>query len=90
MAFLKLKWKDHVVKNPRTYKQITNSDGTVTQTPAPGEVLQQGTPQSATNFNRLEEGLQGYSATVDQLVTLVDAMAMEQETMKAQLEALKG
>ena len=90
MAFLKLKWKDHVVKNPRTFRQTTNSDGTVTQTPAPGEVLQQGTAQSAANFNRLEEGLQGYSAAVDQLVTLVDAMEMEQQIMKEQLEALRG
>lgn len=90
MAFLKIKWKDHVVKRPRTYTQVTNADGSVTQTPAPGEVLQKGTPQSATNFNRLEEGLQAWSAAVDQLVTLTDAMEMEMETMKAQLEALKG
>lgn len=51
------KWKDEVVEHPYRYKETTNSDGSIEHTPDPGEVLQQGTPQSATNFNKLEYGL---------------------------------
>ena len=48
-------WKDHVVQRPRTYTEATNSDGSKTFTPAPGTVIQQGTAQSATNFNTMDE-----------------------------------
>ena len=57
MAYEPLNWKDHVVRRPRTYTEVTNSDGSKTLTPAPGEVLQQGTPQSATNFNHMDDGI---------------------------------
>ena len=43
MAFNRTKWQDHVVERPRTFTEVTNADGSVTHTPAPGEVLQQGT-----------------------------------------------
>lgn len=57
MAYNRTKWQDHVVERPRTFTEVTNADGSVTHTPAPGEVLQQGTPQSATNFNNIEDAL---------------------------------
>ena len=57
MAYKRTNWKDHVVERPRTYTEAANSDGSKTFTPAPGEVLQQGTPQSATNFNHMENGI---------------------------------
>ena len=55
--FDRIDWKDHVVERPRTYTEVTNGDGSKTYTPAPGEVYQQGTPQSATNFNLMEDGI---------------------------------
>ena len=51
-------WKDHVVQYPDRRKITDNGDGTSTVEKATGEVIQQGTPQSATNFNNMEDGIQ--------------------------------
>ena len=51
-----LVWKDHVTDAPRTYIIEQNPDGTITLQPA-GEVIQQGTSQSASNFNNVEQGV---------------------------------
>lgn len=51
-------WKDHVTQYPNRREIIDNGDGTVDVTKAQGEVIQQGTPQSATNFNNQENGIQ--------------------------------
>ena len=50
-------WKDEVVQYPYRYKETQNSDGTVEHEPSPGTVMEQGTPQSATNFNHMENGI---------------------------------
>lgn len=78
MAFNRTKWQDHVVERPRTYTEVTNSDGSVTHTPAPGEVLQQGTPQSATNFNNIEDALQHLSVAYDMLFSITQAQLRAQ------------
>ncbi|MBQ8331150.1 MAG: hypothetical protein IJX94_01455 [Clostridia bacterium] len=49
-------WKDHCVEPGNTYIAKNNADGTVTLTPT-GKILQQGTNQSATNFNNMEAGI---------------------------------
>lgn len=51
-------WKDHVTQFPNRRIITDNGDGTVTVEKAQGEVIQQGTPQSATNFNNMENGIQ--------------------------------
>ncbi len=88
MAYNRTSWKDHVVERPRTYTEATNDDGSKTFTPAPGEVLQQGTPQSATNFNNLEEGILHFSVAFDWMFTIMQAQAREITTLKEQLETL--
>lgn len=50
-------WQDEVVEYPYRYTETENADGTITHTPAPGETLKEGTPQSATNFNHMETGI---------------------------------
>ena len=50
-------WKDHVVEYPKRITLTDNGDGTYTIEPSPGEIIQQGTPMSATNFNNLEDGI---------------------------------
>ena len=74
-------WKDHIVERPRTYKEVLNGDGSKTFTAAPGEILQQGTPQSATNFNHMDEALQHVSIAYDLLQTTSQAIirAMQDE-----------
>lgn len=51
-------WKDHVTQYPNRRQLTTNPDGTTEVAKAQGEVIQQGTPQSATNFNNQENGIQ--------------------------------
>lgn len=88
----KIGWKDHVVQRPRTYTEVVNSDGSKTFTAAPGEVIQQGTPQSATNFNTMEEALQHISIAYDMLVMTHQAEMRDAQkriaTLEAQVEAL--
>lgn len=54
MPYNKTEWQDRVVEKPRTYQVTNNPDGTITLTPAPGTVVQAGTPVNATNMNNLE------------------------------------
>ena len=50
-------WKDEVVEHPYRYKEVQNEDGSVEHNPDPGTILQEGTPQSAANFNNAEYGI---------------------------------
>lgn len=87
-------WKDHVVERPRTYTETVNGDGSKTFTAAPGAVIQQGTPQSATNFNHLEEGLTNYAAAFDMLLTIHQAEMRQAQAdiaaLQEQVAALAG
>ena len=83
----RIRWKDHVVERPRTYTKVTNADNSETFTPAPGEVLQQGTPQSATNFNAMDEALQHLSIAYDMLMTITQAELRDNKDRIATLEA---
>lgn len=56
--YTQTEWKDHVTQYPNRRIITNNSDGTVEVTKAQGEIIQQGTPQSATNFNNQENGIQ--------------------------------
>lgn len=51
-------WKDHFVEFARRYSMTQGeSAGLVYLHPAPGEVEQQGTPQNAANFTRMDYGI---------------------------------
>lgn len=50
-------WQDHVTEFEDRYTESRNEDGTITHTPVEGETLQKGTPQSAKNFNHMEDGI---------------------------------
>lgn len=58
MAYTKTVWKDRVVQNPRTYTKTDNADGSITLTPKPGVITEEGTPISAANMNRLENAVE--------------------------------
>ena len=84
MAYKRTNWKDHVVERPRTYTETSNDDGSKTYTPAPGEILQQGTPQSATN---LEENLLHNSVAFDWLYCVSQAQI---RALNDRVEALEA
>jgi len=48
-------WQDHVTEFENRYRESNNPDGTITHTRVEGEILQEGTPQNAANFNNIEE-----------------------------------
>ena len=47
--------KDPVTQFSNRYKEINNADGTITHEAVEGEVIQEGTPQNAKNFNDMEQ-----------------------------------
>lgn len=62
MSYTPTEWKDRVVEKPRTFNMQNNPDGTVTLTPAPGTVVQEGTPVNAANLNKIEQGFVSHLA----------------------------
>lgn len=48
-------WEDRLVEKPRTFTVTNNPDGTITLTPAPGVVLDEGTAVNAAVMNSLEQ-----------------------------------
>ena len=58
MGYIPVGWVDRRVQRPRTYTQVMNSDGSRTDTPAPGEIQEAGTQVSATNLGHMDEGIQ--------------------------------
>lgn len=71
MAYPRTFWRDHVTEYQGRYLMTNNSDGTVTLTPVPGQILQQGTPQNQPNFDNLEEGVFGATETAAELARMV-------------------
>ncbi len=72
-------WKDQVCEFPNRFKHNVDGDK-VTLEKDPGTIKQQGTPQNATNFNRMD-------------LAALEAMLMSAETMRMllrQSEELKG
>lgn len=72
-------WKDQVCEFPNRFKHNVDGDK-VTLEKDPGTIKQQGTPQNATNFNRMD-------------LAALEAMLMSAEAMRMllrQSEELKG
>ena len=61
------RWLDHVVQFPGRKKVTENVDGTVDFERSEGEVIQQGTPRNATNYNNQEQGILANSLTLAQI-----------------------
>lgn len=57
MAYTKQTWTDRKVEKPLTFLMTTNADGSITLTPYPGVVEQEGSQLSASRFNHIEDGI---------------------------------
>ena len=55
MAYKKTVWKNREVEKPRTFTKVDNPDGTITLTPAEGNIIEPGTPIIASNMNKIED-----------------------------------
>ena len=78
MAYSRTYWLDHVTSPSNCFKITDNGDGTVTITRA-GTVMQQGTSQDASHFNKPEEELSGVEAAVELLMNFARQNAWEIE-----------
>lgn len=67
VSYTKTQWTDRIVQRPRTYTHTENEDQSVTHTPAPGLVVQEGTPRSALNMNHIEQGIEDCAEAVNDL-----------------------
>lgn len=63
-------WQDHVTQYDNRYREQSNSDGTISHIPIEGEVLQEGTPQNAANFNNIETGVFSSHETAAELARI--------------------
>jgi len=51
------RWQDHVTEFVNRFWETENPDGSICHELDEGEILQEGTPQNAANFNNLESGI---------------------------------
>lgn len=57
MAYTKTTWVDRIVQFANRYAKTNESSGSVDLTATPGTITQAGTPLSATNMNKIEQGI---------------------------------
>ena len=79
--YVPIEWLNHIIERPRTYTIMNNDDGTVTLTPAFGEIKQNGTPVNAENLNHMEQGI------IDAIRAAVNAMARANAGVNAAAKA---
>ncbi|MDD3040510.1 hypothetical protein [Bacteroides sp.] len=70
-------WKDHVTQYSNRYKEVRNANGTITHEAVEGEVIQEGTPQNAKNFNDIEQRLLSAGEVAN--IALMEAMTANQK-----------
>ena len=82
-------WQDHVVEYPNRFKETNLGNGMVEEVPAPGEIIQQGTPQSARNFNNMEEGIFNANELTDYLMIQTLQNVRRIETVRGESSTVK-
>lgn len=75
-------WKDEVVEFPYRYTEQQNPNGTIEHTPSPGRTLQEGTPQSETNFGNMDFGIYEDMAFATEFTRLLMLHARKLETVE--------
>jgi hypothetical protein len=56
-VYQKTDWEDHVTQYENRFREYANADGSITHIPDEGEIVFEGTPQNARNFNNMENGI---------------------------------
>ncbi len=78
-------WKDHVTQFSNRYKEINNADGTITHEAVEGEVIQEGTPQNAKNFNDMEQRILAAGEVAGLAMLKVGAVESEVEGLAGEI-----
>lgn len=71
-SYTPTEWQDHYVERPQTYVVKENADGTITLVSMEGQIIKQGTPLNASNFNNMEAGI---TSAKEELAALNEAKA---------------
>jgi hypothetical protein len=87
MTYEKTVWKNREVEKPRTFTVTENPDGTITLTPAEGEIIEEGTPIIADNMNNIEDGIEAAHEKLAELADLAGE-GRTTETVKGNADAL--
>ena len=82
MAYKKTLWKDRVVEKPNTYRSVENPDGTITLYPITGQVIEKGTPVSAANLNKIENGIVELNEQLDKITQKNDISILKNRKYK--------
>lgn len=78
-------WKDHIVQFMRRFSMESGeSAGLVYLTPAPGEIEQQGTAQSATNFGQMDMGILEQAMMANMLFSITNQHSGMLENLSGQ------
>ncbi|MGN0995693.1 MAG: hypothetical protein ACI4PG_02180 [Candidatus Ventricola sp.] len=88
MGYERIGWTDRIVERPRTYTIRENGDGSVTLMPVPGEVKQAGTPLSAANLNRMDDGIAGLRQDADNMAKDAKALREDMQKLAAEMESM--
>lgn len=72
--YTRTNWHNRAVQRPRTYVETTNSDNSVTHTPAPGTVAQEGTPLNEENLNNIEQGIVDIVAALNEALSTIQTI----------------
>ena len=79
-------WVDETDQYENRYTETANDDGTITHTKVTGEVYVEGTPQSAKNFNNMENGIMDAHIAHDLLQQAFRQMGWEHDDRLTDLE----
>lgn len=71
--YTKIEWVNRVIQKIHNYTETTNQDGSVTHTPAPGTIIQAGTPRSAENMAHMDQGIKDCADAINALEGTVNS-----------------
>ncbi|MBU5677918.1 hypothetical protein KQI88_15985 [Alkaliphilus sp. MSJ-5] len=74
MAYNKTIWTNRVTEKIRTFFKQDNPDGTISLTPDYGEIIEEGTPVTAANMNKIEQGIADAFTEIGKKVDKVNAV----------------
>lgn len=86
MFYEKQTWEDREVTYPMRFTKQENSDGTITLTPSPGSISNEGTNITAKRMNHIENGI----GTLDIQTTGIDKRVTVLETTNKDIKVLTG
>lgn len=75
-------WQDHIVERPGTFREVQNTDGTVTHIPEEGDILEEGSPFSANRMNHMESGIYNASRQAKTNKDDITSLAVEVAILK--------